>query len=209
MRTLCQDAGVDIGISSSGSERDVISEGPHWSSIRPPSRLHGCRRTASPALPLLVDVSGEYSFASRETPEGSLTSSCSVAIEVPCRRPRGESALVGVDQLGSGGDFHGPLSTASRLKWFHCREGASEYGHKSTLMVSAPFQRALESPAYCGRPLCSLWSSSSLFTEGEEIPGAFTSHHELIGGHEVDKYCVQPTPQKTDTKFVYSKVQIR
>ena len=77
---------MGIEISSSGSERDVISEGSHWSSIRPPSRLHGCRRTASPALSSLVDVSGEYKFVSRETPEGSLTSSRSVAIEVPWSR---------------------------------------------------------------------------------------------------------------------------
>jgi len=66
----------------------------HWSSIRPPSQLHGCRRTASPALPSLVGVvSGECSFASRETPEGSLTSSRSVVIEVP-GKDVGRSALV-------------------------------------------------------------------------------------------------------------------
>jgi len=60
----------------------VISEVSHWSSIRPPSQLHGCRITASPTLPEPVDVSGEYNFASRETPEGSLTISRSDAIEV-------------------------------------------------------------------------------------------------------------------------------
>ena len=70
--------------------------GSHWSSILPPSRLHGCRRTASPAPPSLSGVSGECSFTSRETPEGSLTSSRSVAIEVPQKAvKRSSSALVG------------------------------------------------------------------------------------------------------------------
>lgn len=77
---VCQGAGIDIEVSSSGSEWDVMSEGSHWSSIRPPNQLHGCKRTASPALPSPLGTSGECNFASRETPEGSLTSSRSVAI---------------------------------------------------------------------------------------------------------------------------------
>ena len=67
---------------------DVMSEGSYWSSIRPPSQLHGCRRTASPAPPPLVGVSGEHNLTSRETPEGSLMSSRSIAIEVPWKAVR-------------------------------------------------------------------------------------------------------------------------